>query len=82
VNAVLWIAVVVLLEVELRWPALKARHRTAFNVAAAVLFGGLALLVILWAASGMWFDAYDAVLWLVAFAAIEVDLTKRSGAAP
>jgi hypothetical protein len=82
VNAVLWIAVLVLLEVELRWPALNPHHRTAFNVAAAVLFGGLALLVVLWAASGMWFDAYDAVLWLVAFAAIEVDLTRRSVASP
>ena len=82
VNAVLWIGVVVLLEVELRWPALIARHRTAFNVAAAVLFGGLALLVVLWTASAMWLDAYDAVLWLVAFAAIEVDLTRRSGASP
>ena len=82
VNAVLWIGVVVLLETEVRWPAFIARHRAAFNVVAVALFGGLALLVVLWAASGMWFDAYDAVLWLVAFAAIEVDLTKRAGAAP
>jgi hypothetical protein len=82
VNAVLWIAVVVLLEMELRWPALIARQRTGFNIAAVALFGGLALLVLLWAASGMWLDAYDAVLWLVAFAAIEVDLTRRPGDSP
>ena len=82
VNAVLWIAVVVLLEMELRWPALIVRQRTAFNIAAVALFGGLALLVLLWAASGMWLDAYDAVLWLVAFAAIEVDLTRRPGDSP
>jgi hypothetical protein len=82
VNALLWIAVVVLLEMELRWPALIARQRTAFNIAAVALFGGLALLVVLWAASGMWLDAYDAVLWLVAFAAIEVDLTRRPGNSP
>jgi hypothetical protein len=82
VNAALWISVVVLLEIEVRWPVSIARHRTTFNVAAVALFGGLALLVVLWAASGMWLDAYDAVLWLVAFAAIEVDLTKRAAAAP
>ena len=81
-NAGLWIAVVVLLEMELRWPALIARRRAAFNSAAVLLFGGLALLVVLWAASGMWLDAYDAVLWLVAFAAIELDLTRRSADSP
>jgi len=78
-NALLWIAVVVLLEVELRWPALVARHRIGFNVAAGVLFGGLALLVVIWAAYEMWLDAYDAVLWLIAFAAIELDLTTQAG---
>jgi hypothetical protein len=76
VNAVLWILVVILLEAEIRWPALVARRRIAFNSIAAALFGGLAILVVLWAAFGMWFDAYDAVLWLIAFATIEVNLIK------
>jgi len=83
VNAVLWILVVILLDTEIRWPALVARRRIAFNTIAVALFGGLALLVLLWAASRMWFDAYDAVLWLIAFATIEAELMKaeRSGRA-
>lgn len=79
VNSVLWILVVILLEVELRWPALVARNRYAFNAAAFGIFGGLGVLVVLWAAARMWIDAYDAVLWLVAYATIELDISKRTG---
>jgi hypothetical protein len=78
-NAVLWILVVILLEVELRWPALVERKRLAVKLVTFALYGGLALLVVLWAAAGMWFDAYDALLWLLAFATIELDvLTAES----
>jgi hypothetical protein len=74
VNTGLWIAVVVLLELEVRRPQLLARWRTGFTAIAAALYGGLALLVLLWGWRGEWFDAYDALLWLVAFATIEMDV--------
>jgi hypothetical protein len=77
VNTVLWIAVVVLLEIEFRKPALAARRRLAFSGAAVALYGGLAVLVGLWAWRGEWFDAYDALLWLLAFATIELDAINR-----
>lgn len=73
VNSALWIAVVVVLEVEFRRPALVARARRIFSAVALVLYGGLAVLVILWAWRREWFDAYDAALWLIAFAAIELE---------
>lgn len=82
VNSALWIAVVVLLELELRRPALVAQGRCALNAVAAGLYGGLAVLVVLWAARGMWLDAYDAVLWLVAFAAIEMDVLRNLRRSP
>ena len=74
VNSLLWIAVVVLLEAKLRFPRIAERCRTAFGVAAATLYGGLAVLVLAWAVRGMWIDAYDAALWLTAFVAIELDI--------
>jgi hypothetical protein len=82
VNSVLWIGVVVLLEIELRRPALVRRARVSFVTAGAVLYGGLALLVAAWAWRQEWFDAYDAMLWLLAFATIEMDVLrpKASGA--
>lgn len=74
VNTALWIAVVILLEIEVRRPRDVARYRAAFTLTAAVLYAGLALLVPVWAWRGEWFDAYDALLWLAGFAAIERDV--------
>jgi hypothetical protein len=76
VNCVVWIAVVILLETELRFPALAARASDAFRVTALALYGSLGVLVILWAVQGMWIDAYDAVLWLIAFGTIELKVSR------
>jgi hypothetical protein len=78
-NSVLWIGVVVLLELEVRFPGFAARRRSGFSMAAAVLYGMLGLLVVVWAASAMWIDAYDAALWLTAFATLELDILRRGG---
>lgn len=81
INSAVWIAVVVLLEMELRWPAAVARARGAFAATAMFLYGSLAVLVMLWMARGDWFDAYDAALWLIAFATVEVRaMGQRSSA--
>jgi len=80
INAVLWIAVVILLEAEVRFPRIVARSRSTFAGIAIALYGGLAVLVVLWAAAGMWFDAYDAGLWLIAFATLELDVKTAPGA--
>jgi hypothetical protein len=74
VNSALWIGVVLLLELEVRLPRLVARARTAFALTATALYAGLGLLVIVWAVRGEWFDAYDAALWLIAFATLELDV--------
>jgi hypothetical protein len=76
-NSVLWIAIVVLLELEVRYRDAVQRVRLALSSVAACLYGGLALVVLMWVVRRQWFDAYDALLWLVAFAAIEVDLVSR-----
>jgi hypothetical protein len=43
------------------------------------LYSGLGVLVLAWVWRFSWFDAYDAALWLVAFAAIELALVRREG---
>ena len=73
VNSALWIAVVVLLEIELRKPALVAKERRVFTTIACALYGGLALLVLTWTWRREYFDAYDALLWLIAFATLEYE---------
>ncbi len=78
VNSCLWIAVVLLFEVEVRYPDGVARHRAGFAATAATLYSGLGVLVLIWAWRGEWFDAYDAFLWLVSFATIEMDVLQGS----
>lgn len=80
-NTALWIAVVALLEIELRRPAAVAQCRTWFAAAAATLYSGLGALVLVWLWRGEWFDAYDAALWVTAFATIEINVLRIPRAA-
>jgi hypothetical protein len=75
-NSAVWIAIVVLLEVEIRYRVRQAR--ALFAAIAAALYGTLALLVVMWALRHQWFDAYDALLWLVAFATLELDVLSQT----
>jgi hypothetical protein len=77
-NTGLWIAVVVLLELGVRRPDIVAAHRVRFSVAAAALYAGLIAIAFVWLARGELFDAYDAALWLVAFAAIEMNVLEAA----
>ncbi|MEO8442272.1 MAG: hypothetical protein ABI547_07280 [Betaproteobacteria bacterium] len=80
-NTALWIGVVVLLEFEVRRPRKISRFRAAYTATAAALYTGLAILVLVWAWRAEWFDAYDALLWLIAFAMIEMDVLAVAGPA-
>lgn len=75
-NSGLWIAVVVLLEVGVRRPAAVAVRRARFTSAAATLYAGLVAVALVWLWRGEWFDAYDAALWLVGFATIEMNVLR------
>ena len=79
INSALWIGVVVLLETQVRFPTFAARASGIFATLAALLYGGLAILVPVWAWRGEWFDAYDALLWLIAFAWIELEFARGKG---
>lgn len=79
VNTGLWIGVVALLEIEVRYAGPAMRYRPWFAAAAAALYSGLGAVVLAWLWQGSWFDAYDAALWLIAFAAIEMALLRREG---
>lgn len=80
VNSWLWITVVIILEFEVRYPRVVKRARIWFISVAAILYAGLAALVAVWAWRGEWFDAYDALLWLIAFLAIEMNVLQNPAA--
>jgi hypothetical protein len=73
-NAWLWIGVVVLLEFEVRKPDAVRAHRASFGAVATTLYSGLIGVVATWLWRGEWFDAYDALLWIIAFGALEMNL--------
>ena len=77
-NSGLWIAVVALLELEVRRPAAVAAHRARLMAALVTLYSGLGALVLVWLWRGEWFEAYDAALWLVAFVMIEVNVLEAA----
>jgi hypothetical protein len=78
INLFLWIAVVVLLETEVRLPALIAAHRKAFTLTAVSLYTALGVIVAVWLARGQWMNAWDAALWLTAFGLLELRLLSHS----
>jgi hypothetical protein len=80
INSGLWITVVALLEFEVRYPLAVERHRAPVLAATALLYSALGALVLIWAWQGLWFDAYDAALWLIAFATIELNVLRPRGA--
>lgn len=75
-NAWLWIGVVIVLELQVRAPLLVARYRNAFTAISLTLYGTLAVVALVWLVRREWLDGYDALLWIAAFALIEMDLLR------
>ena len=74
VNSALWFVLIALLELEVRWPDKVFKYRQSYWLATMTVFAGLIAMVIVWAWQSAWLDVYDATLWIVAFASIEVDI--------
>ncbi|MBX3665541.1 MAG: hypothetical protein KF834_07635 [Burkholderiales bacterium] len=76
-NALLWIGVVIVLELEVRLPQAAARQRRLAAGASFALYAALATVALAWLLRGEWLDAYDALLWIAAFVLIELDLFRK-----
>jgi hypothetical protein len=74
VNSALWFVLIALLEMEVRWPDKVYQYRQSYWLATVTVFAGLIAMVIAWIFQSAWLDVYDAVLWIVAFGSIEVDI--------
>lgn len=73
-NDILWFALIVLLETEVRWPDKVRQFRNSYWLATLTIFSGLIGMVLVWAWQSAWLDVYDACLWILAFASIEADI--------
>lgn len=81
-NALAWLGVVVALELEVRVPVAARRLHRGRLMVLGLLYATLFALLLAWLAIGMreaddagaWLDAWDALLWLVAFVVIELNV--------
>lgn len=73
-NSLLWFALIAMLEIEVRWPDVARQHKKTFWVLTIAIFIGLIAMAGIWLWQQAWLDAYDAILWIVAFGFIEVDI--------
>lgn len=81
-NEMVWLGVVALLELELRLPPAAVHLHRWRRRAAIVLYLTLVAFMLAWAADGIGgveplhalLDAWDALLWLAAFAVIELNV--------
>jgi hypothetical protein len=74
INSALWFALIALLELEVRWPHIIFKYRQSYWLSTVAIFSGLIAIVIAWAWQSAWLAVYDAALWIVAFAAIDMDI--------
>ena len=75
INSALWIAVVAVLEFQVRIHA-ATPYRALTTLVAAALYSGLAVVALTWLWQAEWFAAFDAALWLLAFVAIEMNVLE------
>ncbi|GAB3748739.1 hypothetical protein [Lysobacter olei] len=81
-NEMVWLGVVALLELEVRLPPDAMRLHRMRRVCAIVLYTALVGFLLAWAIEGAtgpeplhaWLDAWDALLWLLAFVVIELNV--------
>ena len=91
-NEMTWLGVVALLELEVRLPPGAVRLHRMRRAIAAALYVALVGFLLNWAAMGFgdenpraaWLDTWDALLWLVAFVVIELNVfgERDAGARP
>ena len=67
---------VVILEFQVRFQAVALRYRALSTAVAAGIYCGLAAVALIWLLRTEWFSAYDALLWLLAFVTIEINVLE------
>lgn len=82
INSTLWILVVVILELQVRFPVTAAGYRALSGTALAALYTGLGAVAAVWLWNEDWFSAYDAMLWLLAFVTIEINVLQVLRSSP
>lgn len=76
--SLLWLLVVVLFEIESHYPSKVADHPRLFRAAGLALALGMMGVIAAWLKEGSYFNAYDGVIWSLAFLIIDLDLVTSA----
>lgn len=76
VNSLLWFGLIAIMELEVRRPTVVFKYTNLFWLLTILIFSGLIVVAGLWLWQQAWLDAYDALLWIIAFGLIEVDIAQ------
>lgn len=77
-NATAWLLLVASLEADLRLPSAHAWHRARLHVGVkACLYSALLAFAVLWGIAEDALNFYDAMLWIVCYGAVEMNLLRR-----
>lgn len=74
IYSLLWLLVVVLFETESRYPREVATHPRLFRLAGLALVLGMIGVIGAWLMEQSYFNAYDGLIWSLAFLIIDLDL--------
>ena len=72
--SLLWLLVVILFEIESRYPGKVETHPRLFRMAGLSLILGMMGVIGAWLLDGAYFNAYDGLIWSLAFLIIDLDL--------
>ncbi len=75
-NSALWFIMIILFELKMHWPSIVQQYQSVYNVTNLTVLAGLGIVAFFWLLDFAWLDAFDAVLWLVALAVIDLDVFK------
>lgn len=81
-NAWTWVAIVLLLELDLRQVPAGDRGRRLRNAVKFPLYAALLGYALSWGLGGSWLDFYDALLWILCFFTIELQLFGSAAPRP
>lgn len=76
INSLLWFLLIALMELEIRWTNKVQPFKRGLWITTVFTFIALLIIVFIWISRSAWLDAYDALLWIISFAVLDVDILK------
>ena len=75
-NFALWFVMIIVFELNMRGPESLKQYQQHYELISYSVLGGLIIVAGIWLFSSAWLDAFDAIIWLITLAVIDLDVFK------